>query len=395
MSKKLNSSLNKIEKVFEKMYHKGISVSGDRMSERTVKTYTDMMKALVRDVYEEFGVENVWEIKDEHVNQIIQRRIDSYHDGNTKEAYNLKTLLAAMKSFNLGVVETNIFKEKFEIGDPDEVRDTLKEQNVIRKSRASTVLRATPEECLSVLENIKNRGYDTDTREIAYHVGKIGLETGGRISAILRLRAGDIAAIDSEKGTITFTRDKGGLTRTVQVSKETAEYLQKLKTGKKEDQFIFSSKRANGTFKSIKEVRKEVSKIISDAGRHLTRKELVKLKDKDGNYKMVEVEKKFSSHCFRKAFALERTNQYYQKFSSKSAIDKFVSQQIKENPKIKEKLDIVRERINRTRKTPRDLTREEYAIFFTSVDLGHFRNDVITAFYTTFREVQDYYSKKN
>ena len=44
-------------------------------------------------------------------------------------------------------------------------------------------------------------------------------------------------------------------------------------------------------------------------------------------------------------------------------------------------------------KQGRDLTREEYAIFLASVSLGHFRNDVITAFYTTANEVKNYYDK--
>lgn len=410
-SKKLEKSLEKIDEVFDKMQNKGLSVKkivkllkgqiseDDKVgvSDRTIMTYKDMVKSLVREANERFGIADIKKIKKEHVDEIVQDRIEKFHKGDTSQAYNLKTLTAAIKSFNLGVQETRVFdkKNKFQLGDPAEIREKMKSQYVIRKSRASKVLRGTPDECKEVLENIKNTGFDTKTREMAYQVSKISFETGGRISAILKLRAGDFK-IDEKKSTITYHGDKGGLTRTIVVSKETASYLQFLSAGKKPNERIFTSVRQeDGTFKSIKETRKEISKVISEAGKHLTRTEMVKMKDRDGNDILVPVTKKVTAHFFRKGFAMERTAEYYNRFSSsESAIDNFITQKIAENPKIKDKLDVVRERINKDRTTPRDLTRQEYAIFATSVDLGHFRVDVISAFYTTFKEVEDYFSKK-
>ncbi|MGM2853637.1 hypothetical protein, partial [Bacillus cereus group sp. Bce028] len=67
---------------------------------------------------------------------------------------------------------------------------------------------------------------------------------------------------------------------------------------------------------------------------------------------------------------------------------------IREDSKLKQKLDAARERINKDRKEPRELTREEYAIFFTSVSLGHFRNSVIKDFYADLDEVMEYYEEK-
>ncbi len=393
-NRKVESSEKKISQIFEKMFHKGIAVKENkRLSATTIKTYEDMTLSIFREINNKFGVEQIFEVKEEHINQIVQERIEKYHNGELKQAWNLKTMCAALKAFNLGVQETNIYKEKFTLGDPDLIRETLKEKNIVRKSKSTSVLNATPEECKSVLENIRNKGYDTDTREMAYHLGKIALETGGRISATIKLRVSDIS-IDKDKRSITFKGDKGGLTRTVQISEETAEYLELLMRGKKDNQLIFSSKRLDGTFKPVEETRKELSKIFKQAGEHLTRNEEIQVKDKDGNKKIVEVKKTFSAHSFRKAFTLDRAAQYFQSFSSKSAIDKYVSERIKDNPKLKDKLDMVRARINKDRNTPRDLDRMEYAIFFASVDLGHFRNDVITAFYATKNDVQKYLEGK-
>jgi integrase len=396
LSNKLDKSLEKIEKVFEKMKNKGISVGGGRVSDRTIQTYTDMMKSLLREANKRFGVADIKKVEKEQIDEIVQDRINKYHSGDTSQSYNLKTLAAAIKSFNFGVENTRVFKgnQKFEVADPEEIRQKMKDQFVIRKSKASKVLRGTPDECRQVLENIKKTGYDTKTREIAYHVSKISFETGGRISAILRLKTGDFK-VDEKKSTITYQGDKGGLTRTVEISKDTAAYLQFLSAGKKPNERLFSSVRQeDGTFLSVEETRKEISRVISEAGKPLARTEMVKMKDAAGNDVMVPVEKKVSSHFFRKGFSLDRTQEYYNRFSSKSAIDKFIAEKIAENPKVKDKLDVVRDRINKDRKKPRDLTRQEYAIFATSMDLGHFRNDVISAFYTTFQEVERYFKGK-
>lgn len=392
--KRLEASLKKIDKVFDKMSRKGLSVGGGLVSYRTTSTYKDMVKSFARECHSRFKVSDISNISNEQVNEIIQDKIDLFHDGDTSQAYNLKTLVAALKFFNLGVQETNVFsyENKFSVGEPDKIREVMKKQYVIRKSKASKVLRATPEQCLSVLENIKKSGYSTDTREIAYNVSRIALETGGRASAILRLRPRNISF---KENTITFEGDKGGLNRTVRLSDDTMKYLASLVEGKKDQQPIFTSRREeDGTFKPVEEIRKEISKIVADAGAHLTTTEMVKMKNKDGKHILVPVEKKASLHIFRKGFAVERTGEYYDQFPTKSAIDRYVATRGKENPKILEKLKVVRERINKDRTTKRDLTREEYAIFFTSVDLGHFRNDVILAFYTTFKEVKEYYNKK-
>lgn len=404
-SKKLEASIKKIDKVFDKMKRNGISVGGGRVSDRTIATYSEMMKSFMRSANEEFGVADVSKIKKEHIDELVQQRVDNFHAGNTSEAYNLKTLMASLKFFNLGVQETNVFNynSKFELGDVDELRESIKEQNVFRKSKASTVLRATPAECDSVLERIEQSGYDTKTRNTAYHVAKVSLVTGGRVSAILRLRPSDIE-ISNEKSNerykITFYKDKGGLTRTVEVSKDTGEYLMSLTQGKKPNQRIFETTRNDGTYKSVKELRKEVSKIIATAGEHLTRQEPVRMKDKDGREKVVFVTKKASAHMFRKAFAMAETKRFYDKFATKSATKSYVAARIAEDPKLKEKLDTLQDRINKhipaaeRHKRGRSLNREEYAIFFASVSLGHFRNDVIRSFYTTMDEVKGYYDKK-
>ena len=410
-SKAIGKILDKVEEVFEYGYKRGITPNlrmetvidektgkeverevSKRWGENTKDTYTDMVKAFIRDISNEFGVSRLDKII-EHAEQYFQNRIDKYHEGNTSEAYNLKTLTAAVNAFNYVVERSTVFKEPFQLADTDNFRRMMKEQNVVRHAKTSTVMRATPEQAQSVLDNIKNSGYDTKIREIAYHTGKISMLTGGRISAILKLKAGDFI-IDKKKNEIQFIGDKGGKDNVVKIDRETANYLDALRTDKKESERIFSAVRTQGegkgTFMPTKELRKSVEKVVSKAGSHLKTTKEVTVHDKSGKPVQRTVVQKFSPHSFRKSFALDRVVYYSKKFDSKSASDKYVSRRVAEDPKIKEKLDTLRHRMNSHRNKSRDLSAAEYAIFFASVDLGHFRNDVITAFYATFKEVEDY-----
>ncbi|GAB6742430.1 hypothetical protein bcgnr5412_55410 [Bacillus cereus] len=399
MSRKLDASLKKIDKIFDKMFLKKISVKGEiekepkRYSKNSIQTYKDMMYSMMRTVHEEFGISDIRKVEDKHVRAIIDKKVDGYFDGNLGESWNAKTMLSAIKAFNLGVEKTNVFNSnKFSIADVDAIKKELRQENVYRYSKASGTMRATPAECDFVLDQIKNTGYMTGTREMAYHVSKIARHTGGRITAILNLTTNDIAITDNK---ITFVGDKGGLTRSVEIDNDTAKYLQSLKEGKGVGHDLFSAKRKNGEFKKKSTLRKEIERVVKDAGASLTRMENVIVKDREGNKKVVAVEKKFTPHAFRKGYALERIQYYLEKYPTLTKMDDYVAKRIKEDTegKIKKKLDVARERMNKDRSEEKKMTVEDYAIFFCSVDLGHFRNSVVKDFYSDLEEVLTYYNE--
>jgi len=393
-SQKLNASLTKIERVFEKMYHKKIHVGKSPMSESTVKVYADLTISLMRDVHNKYGVSDITKVKKEHIAELFQERIDKYHDSNTNEASNLNSIVSAITAFNRGVKETNIFKRELELGDPKGMRDSLREQNVFRNSRASRTLRATPGEAMEVIRKIKQSGYDTRTRDTAAAVSQISFGTGGRISSILKLTPADIE-IDEKTNKIRFLKDKGGLTRSVEITdKDTLQFLKGLTEGKKPNERLFSFKRKDGTFLSVAEMRKSVTNVITNAARDLARTEKVKVKDRDGNNKYVLVPRKFTPHSFRKAFALQRCHDYLKKIPSDPVkLQRYVQQLKDSDDKLKSKIETMEQRINASRKSHRALRHEEVAIFLVSKDLGHFRKDIVTSFYTTFAEVQNYYNE--
>lgn len=392
MSRKLDASLKKIDDVFGQMHAKGITVSDkkDGWGDKTVTTYADMVKSLVTEVHSRYGVADLGKITESQVKDVIMDRASGFYKGDTKESFNVKTLVSAVKAFTKGAAETNVLKGKdIHFGNMDTIRQELKDSNFVRHSKSSSIMRATPEQCEKVLSNIREQGYKTPIRELAYNVSKISYETGGRISGVLKLRPQDI---DFKNNTVTFHKDKGGLSRTVKISPETTKTLQELSVGKKGGQMIFGAKNKDGKFKSVTETRKAIERVVSIAGRELQTTEKVKTKDQNGKRKIVEVEKRFTPHAFRKGAAVNRAKEYYDRLSSKTAIKNYVKERSKDR-KIAQKLEVYRKFINKDRKRPRALTREEYAIFFTSVDLGHYRADVINNYYTTMKEVLAYFDK--
>lgn len=391
----MNSSIKKIYRVFEKMKHKSISVSGRKIDDKTYdKRYPETIVSLFKEANKKFGIKDISQLNENMFRSLISERIDDYHQNdNTKQSWNINKILAATKSFNLGIQETNIFKndKKFSLGNTDEVRNELKEKNIRRYSKTSSTLRAKPDECEAVIDKIQNMGYKTKTREIAYHIAKICYLTGSRVTAALNLKAGNI---NVEGETITFVRDKGGLTHLNWVDKETAEYLSELKKGLKDHQNLFLYQRKDDTKLSVEEMRKKIERIVNKAAEEFKTVDKVRIRDEKGNFKTVEVEKKFTVHSFRKGFCVNRTYDYLQKFSSQKVMDDYVSRRIAEDPQLRAKLRGLEERINKNRNTPRKINRQEYAIFFTSVDVAHFRNDVLTQYYTTYKEVEDYFNNK-
>lgn len=417
MSKKLQKSEKRIDDVLNLASKKGVTPSGKGWNEdTTLVTYKEMLKALAREYHETYGIADIQKFEEQKLKELLYKRVDAYFEGNLKQAHNIRTGLAAIRAYNHAIEQISSLNSKHKPLNIDtrEMRNELNDMGVIRRSKASSILRATPQQARSVLDNMeatlneyrdKGYNYDTTMREIAFHAGKIANETGGRIASIMKLKVDDVV-VDKTKNEIRFRKDKGGLSRAVRISPDTAMYLEQLTTGKKPNQHVFTSKRRNGSFKSRQAMVKEVEKIIKQAGSHLNGTSQITMKNREGEKVTVDVHHHFTPHSFRKSFAVQRTMDYHNQFATKSQIDKHIAERIIENEKVKDKLTVARERINKhmydetgalktnpkTGKVyvPRDLNRKEYAIFCTSLDLGHFRNDVITSWYTTFREIKSY-----
>lgn len=273
-------------------------------SDSTVGTYKAMMKSFIREVHRDHGYSDMKKIAG-CLDQHVQKRLESYYSGNMKEAYNVKTLIAAVKGFNAAVTTTKAFtkvpanRQNFVVQGVESIQKELKENNVLRYSSASSVITPTRKEIDSVLYNIKNDGHGMkddphNMRRIAYVTSKLQAASGGRISNTLGLKVGQVREL-LQDGQITFRKDKGGLTREViqiPIDKELRTELTKMLDGKAENSRAFVARKSDGKFLSIKETRKSVNKLVSDAAEHLKREKVITVKDKDGNKKEVTIQKK-------------------------------------------------------------------------------------------------------
>jgi len=398
LSNAMQRSFTRDERILDQMYEQKIRVNKNKenISLSTKEQYKEKIKEFLKEVNEEFNISNFEKIKDKHFNYIIEQKIDLYHAGKTSEAHNINTLISALNHLNLGIQETRFYpySKKFKIGDIPATREKLKEEGVVRRSKYSQVLRANEAQGRKVLENILSQGYKTKTRQIAHDVGFIALKSGGRVTNTLALKKRDFKRLSEEKGEVTFFNDKGGLTRTVEVDDELITFLENLTEDLNDDDYIFDSRKRNGDQKSREEMRKSISAIVKEAGQEFGKVSTFKEKNKEGK----EIEKKvnvsFTTHSFRKAFALERASEYYQALSSDKKMREILFQKFDDNKKVEEKYYSQLRRINEKRKEDREMTRDELAIFLTSVDLGHFRTDVINMYYCNIQEVKKHLANK-
>lgn len=441
-SMKLSKTIGKIEDAFERLYFAKARAKEEKMEENqkigeakglsqeeidnmptpkawsynTWQTYKDMAIGFVREINKETGYADMKKIGpcfEKH----IHSKMEKFFQGNISEAYNMKTLIASSKALNEAILSTKAFtsnvenRAKFIVQDVDKMQKLLADSNVLRYSAGSKVLTPNREELQSVFRNIKNQGHgmkddDSNMRRIAYVSSRLQHASGGRITNTLGLKVDQVREL-LNTGAITFRKDKGGLTREVveiPLDKELRTELSYMIAGKKDNHRVFLAKKNDGKFLSIKETRKSVSELVKQAGSHLSREQNITIKDKDGNKKIVTVQKEFSSHSFRKGFALERTVAYVQRFKSVQEAEAYIKERSKSNPKIWDKYQKVKQRINDPRKQPdgtykgrqteRDLTRLEFAFFCASVDLGHFRLGIVENYYCSPEEVIKEYEKE-
>ncbi|PHE23611.1 hypothetical protein [Bacillus toyonensis] len=372
-------------------------------SDRTNDTYKDMMKSFIRDVNKETGFADMKKIVGQFENH-MQKRLDKYHAGERNESYNVKTLIAAVKAYNEGVMNTVAFskvpanREKFVVQNVDVMQKHLKETNVIRHSGASKVLTATGKEVESVLDNIKNNGRGMkddrhDIRKISYVTSKLQYAAGGRITNTLKVTVAQVKEVLAT-GKMSFIKDKGGLSREVIDVKLDAELrteLTKMIDKKSDDTRAFIAKKMDGKFLSINETRKKISRFVKEAGKHLTREETVSVKDRDGKKTSITVTKEFSTHSFRKAHALQKVVDYLDKFKTREAAEEYIKERSKAEPKIWSKYKREINRLNRDRNKNREMTRLEMAYYMTSVDLGHFRLGIIENYYAPTEMALEHY----
>ena len=426
MDKELKRSLNKIKKLFNKMQYNNISPNEKRnIAIDTYDTYAGQVQAILREANTHFGIEKIEDLSLDIFKKLIEKRVENFLDGEFSESNNINSKLTAFKAFLIGMDKTNVYrktkrtsevskigyKDDIEIGTKDDIKEIRKfvgESGVLRKGSDSTVLRAKPDQVMAVVDNVRKNGYNTINRATAADIALLSLASGARVSSCLKMRARDI---DFDNKCITMKNAKGGLTYYVDINDKDIPLLKSLVENLRPDQKIFEFRRKDGTLLSGEESRKIVHRYIKEAGVDFYEVEKREITQKNGTKIEVDHTKNFAFHSIRKAYALKIMGLYIDKIKSQKDIIKEVERISKRDPKILDKYQklinrsnyyrveknkkIVRENKERLKlklpKSPLLPLKTEVSIksavtFFTSIQLGHFRNDIVTNYYCTFEE---------
>ena len=396
LSKKLEQSLNKIDKLFDKMKYNNVSTNEKRnVSYRTYKNYGDQMKAIMRQAYKDFGIERIEDLTIDMFKEMINERIEQYHNGKFSESNNINSKISAIRAFSIGFEKTNVFRKtkndaavaEFNENAIKEMRIHLRESEVVRRGSDSTVLRANKKQALRVINNIQKDGYDKENRSKAADVSLFTLITGARISSSLKIRVEDIK-FDEKR--VLMKSAKGGLDYSVQMTSDNINVLKRLVEGLSPNQRLFEFKRKDGSYMSNEEARKMITRYVEQSGRAFEDITEKIHKEPNGTEKKVKVKSTFTHHSLRKAFAHQTMVQYIKEIKTNDDIKKELEKLIKADPKVKEKFERLVRRENAYRiargKALKEISLGAAITFFTSVQLGHYRNDIVSSHYCNYKE---------
>lgn len=394
-------SNKKMRKMFEKMAYNRVSTGDERkgkkkyLSESSMEGYGDQMEGMLKEANRRFGIKRFEDFSPAMFESIIQDLIDEFKKTGGK-ASSINTKISAIRAFHRGVAETNIYRTTKNRDDShllefhqkylDGLREKIKGDKVVRSGPKSTVLRATEEQALKVIENIQQGGYNTTNRKIVVDVAFLSLVTGGRVGSCLRMKAKDL---DFENKTITMVKAKGGLTYYVDMRDKDIPLLKGILGSLKPNQQLFELKTKEGRIMSTEEGRKLVHRYVSEAGKEFA----------------VD-NKRFSTHSLRKAFARRNMEDYIDKIKTQTNVEAEVRRLSERDSKVAVKYESLYKRFNNYRiekneeieknnkknltsveKLPlNEVSVKEAVIFFTSIQMGHFRNDVVSSYYSNYNE---------
>lgn len=376
-----NESWSRIDRVFDWAKQKGVTwqEGKERNADSTYKTYADVMKAFEKHLQNEYGLKDITRAKPRHALEFIEKKIEAYKSTGEGSPLTMRQFPHALHALQSCARESGAFRG-LSLGRKDRLVNLLDVNNVYRYSSESKCLKATHEDYEKVQAEVlksksPNGGIVAQIHQVQRHVGC-------RISETMNLKKEHITF--QRDGTATvFIKGKGGHTRWVSVTdKGTVGLLREESFGKKPGAFVFQIKNRAGKDKT----HKGAEKICKDVVRSAAVRAGV-------NRNRVT----YSTHSARKAFAQEHVNKYAKK--TLQELEKELKRREKNYPldkngknkltqKIREQLTELRKKIDpkgkRYSKSVRDAkrrartwTHKELCLFLVSIDLGHFRLNVM------------------
>lgn len=352
---------NKIDRVFNYVFEKGINFQGKegkRLNSSATKTYANVVKAYNNWLEKNHGI-SIDRAKPRHAYEYIDKKVADFKNGQGS-AYTIRKIPHALHAFQEASSMSKVFNHKCKVADKTVIKATLDSNNVYRKSANSNRLIATKEDYNKVMDAMSQSRsmYKNYARDIHEAQRQLGL----RVHEGVKMQVRDI---DFKNGIVRVI-GKGGLERFVEVKDK--QYLVKLKgfcVGKKGGADVFRTQNKKGDPPSRERREQIVKELIKTAAERAG-------VNRNG--------KNYSSHSGRNGYAQQEVNALKQ--LSKRQIEAIHEKMCRENKKVaqksKEALRNIRSKIkNPEKRKEREFTKRELVLYIVSCWIGHFRLDVM------------------
>ena len=385
----------RIDQVFNRMMEEKIFVIEDRNASyhTYTKIYPRTIKTLLRRANKQFGINLLNKLTESDIRILISERIDNYHKNRKfSESHNIFSILSALKAFQKGVMYFgDIYEDEWTKIDFTELRKWVREQQIVRRGKSSSTMRATPEQAIAVIESLKTTGNKVKNRELIIDMAILALATGARISSLCTIRKRDI---DIEMGICHFKNAKGGKDYDAFIDPDLLAEVKRMVNSLADKDKLFMWRKKNGQFMSIEKITDTVQYYMKRATINMYKQQCTRYKNREEVILYETICTNFTFHSFRKAYAFKRLVHYVETFNTFADVRKWKKEVLQRNPNSLYKINTLYTRANKHRIGKkvklRELRLEEYAIFAASLDLGHERNDVIGQFYTDLEVVKMY-----
>ncbi|WP_227938829.1 site-specific integrase [Alkalihalobacillus deserti] len=143
----IDKCLGKIDKVFDRVKEKCLTFGSHhrkkQLSDRTIKTYRDVVKAYANYLYREHGISDLARAKPRYAYDYIDNQIKKYqvNDPNVS-AYTMRRFAHALHSFHEASKVTGVYKGKVKVGDKRVILKKITDAGIYRRSVDSKALKA-------------------------------------------------------------------------------------------------------------------------------------------------------------------------------------------------------------------------------------------------------------
>lgn len=364
MSKITQNIGMKIDQVYTKVKEDKITFDDKnknkkQLTDRTINTYNGIVKSYNNWLEKTHGI-SVDRAKPRHAMEYLETKIQAYEKGNGS-AFSMRQLAHALHSFREASHKTGVFKHTCKCADKNKMLGTLTERGIFRKASDSTTLKANHSDYEKVQKEVEKSNTNRHLKEEIKTVHELQRYCGMRVHEAVKMKVKDI---DLAGGTV-FIKGKGGHERTVKIeSKELLDKLKDLCKGKNANSQVIIARKRDGNQLTNSEFGKRVKEEIRGAA------------EKSGVDRNA---KKYTTHSGRKAYAQAQMDKY--KSYSKNQLKNEIAKRCQDN-KTKRKYDAVIKNIRKkitegSKNEGRKLNNKEMCLFLVSLDLGHYRLDVV------------------